>query len=212
MAWCRQAPNHYLSQCWPTSLSPYGVTRPEWVKVCAMCFRFVLSKFCGYGVQIYMKNSSYTAFTEKLSFLLTHPWHMSSTMGFLVDDKQALVNMLWNLGLVTDQCKCVKEMFSYVLQTQTADQKIWFLKDVIIFFLKLHLRHFPLNIVKLTRVSIVAQTMHANDTKMNQMTPTLKGGGHFSLFIHVYEIVFSVMGLKWSMFSNTYSKPWVTVA
>ena len=31
MAWCRQATNHYLSQCWPRSLSPYGVTRPQWV-------------------------------------------------------------------------------------------------------------------------------------------------------------------------------------
>ena len=32
MAWCRQAPSHYLSQCWPRSLLPYGVTRPQWVK------------------------------------------------------------------------------------------------------------------------------------------------------------------------------------
>ena len=32
MAWCRQAPNHYLSQCWPRSMSPYGVIRPQWVK------------------------------------------------------------------------------------------------------------------------------------------------------------------------------------
>ena len=31
MAWCRQATNHYLSQCWSWFLSPYGVTRPEWV-------------------------------------------------------------------------------------------------------------------------------------------------------------------------------------
>ena len=32
MAWCRQATSRYLSQCWPRSLSPYGVTRPQWVK------------------------------------------------------------------------------------------------------------------------------------------------------------------------------------
>ena len=31
MAWCHQAISHYLSQCWPRSLSPYGVTRPQWV-------------------------------------------------------------------------------------------------------------------------------------------------------------------------------------
>ena len=33
MAWCRQATSHYLSQCWPRSVSPYGVTRPQWVNV-----------------------------------------------------------------------------------------------------------------------------------------------------------------------------------
>ena len=32
MAWCRQATSHYLSQCWPGSMSPYGITRPQWVK------------------------------------------------------------------------------------------------------------------------------------------------------------------------------------
>ena len=31
MAWCLTAPSHYLSQCWPRSLLPYGVTRPHWV-------------------------------------------------------------------------------------------------------------------------------------------------------------------------------------
>ena len=31
MAWCRQASSHYLSQCWLSSLSPYGVARPQWV-------------------------------------------------------------------------------------------------------------------------------------------------------------------------------------
>ena len=28
MAWCCQATSHYLSQCWPRFMSPYGVTRP----------------------------------------------------------------------------------------------------------------------------------------------------------------------------------------
>ena len=32
MAWCRQATSHYLSLCWPSSMSPYGVTRPHWIK------------------------------------------------------------------------------------------------------------------------------------------------------------------------------------
>ena len=32
MAWCRLATNHYLSQWWSRSMSPYGVTRPWCVK------------------------------------------------------------------------------------------------------------------------------------------------------------------------------------
>ena len=32
MDWCRQATSHYLSQWWLRSLSPYGITRPQWVK------------------------------------------------------------------------------------------------------------------------------------------------------------------------------------
>ena len=29
---CRQETSHYLSQCWPRSQTPYGVTGPQWVK------------------------------------------------------------------------------------------------------------------------------------------------------------------------------------
>ena len=29
MVWCHQATSHYLSQCWPRPMSPYGVTRPR---------------------------------------------------------------------------------------------------------------------------------------------------------------------------------------
>ena len=33
MAWCCQTTSHYMSQCWPRSLSPYGVIRPQWVNI-----------------------------------------------------------------------------------------------------------------------------------------------------------------------------------
>ena len=32
MALCPQATSHNLSQCWARSLSPYGITRPQYVK------------------------------------------------------------------------------------------------------------------------------------------------------------------------------------
>ena len=31
MACCHQATSHYLSHCWPRSMLPYGITRPQWV-------------------------------------------------------------------------------------------------------------------------------------------------------------------------------------
>ena len=31
MAWCHQTTCHYLSQCWLSSLSPYGIARPQWI-------------------------------------------------------------------------------------------------------------------------------------------------------------------------------------
>ena len=34
MAWCRQATSQYLNQCWLSSMSPYGVTRPQWINCC----------------------------------------------------------------------------------------------------------------------------------------------------------------------------------
>ena len=33
MAWFHQATSHYLSQYWPISMSPYGITRPQWVNL-----------------------------------------------------------------------------------------------------------------------------------------------------------------------------------
>ena len=49
MAWCRQATSHYLSQCWPRSMSPYGVTRLQWVlrprAPCILITQFILSHY-----------------------------------------------------------------------------------------------------------------------------------------------------------------------
>ena len=44
IAWWPQAACHYLSRSWPSSMLPYGITRPQWVKTmqhimgwCACC-------------------------------------------------------------------------------------------------------------------------------------------------------------------------------
>ena len=31
MAWYHQVTSHYLNQCWPRFMSPYDITRPQWV-------------------------------------------------------------------------------------------------------------------------------------------------------------------------------------
>ena len=33
MTLCHQATSQYLSQCWPRTMSPYSITRPQWVKL-----------------------------------------------------------------------------------------------------------------------------------------------------------------------------------
>ena len=33
MAWCHQATSHYLNQCWPRSVLPYRVTKPQWINI-----------------------------------------------------------------------------------------------------------------------------------------------------------------------------------
>ena len=47
MAWCRQATSHYLNQCWPKSMPPNGVTRPQWVKVIFKCMWYMCSHSSG---------------------------------------------------------------------------------------------------------------------------------------------------------------------
>ena len=51
ITWCRQATSHYLSHCWPRSISPHDVTRPQWVngrfvQIITRPFSFVTSGSC----------------------------------------------------------------------------------------------------------------------------------------------------------------------
>ena len=43
MAWCRQATSHYMNQCWPRSVSPYGFTRPQWFTVITWHYQWQLT-------------------------------------------------------------------------------------------------------------------------------------------------------------------------
>ena len=62
MAWCRQTTSHYLSQCWPSSMSPYGVIRPQWVNIQLLDYK------------LSMWNSNYGVFFHKLVTRLRWDW------------------------------------------------------------------------------------------------------------------------------------------
>ena len=58
MAWCHQASSHYLTQCWPRSMTPYGDTWP-W------CVNKKLFAFMGFNLNVSCA-------------LVTHPHKISS--------------------------------------------------------------------------------------------------------------------------------------
>ena len=86
MAWCRQATSHYLSQCWPWSLSPYDITRPQWVnkmvttknvhKSC-MCISLCRLFFCWFlftwlrQLTLYIQHFKNPGMSWKISWVLS---------------------------------------------------------------------------------------------------------------------------------------------
>ena len=64
MAWCRQATSHYMSQCWPRSLSSYGVTKPQWDerKFSRITIKFTFNNLPGLRLAKLMCNSHFGKF------------------------------------------------------------------------------------------------------------------------------------------------------
>ena len=48
MAWCRRA-SHCLSQCWPRSLLPYDLIRPQWVNSWKLSYEYTLKWKCHFN-------------------------------------------------------------------------------------------------------------------------------------------------------------------
>ena len=81
MAWCHQATSHYLSQCWPRSLWPYDVTRPQWVKTSSYILCMIL-----YGA------------LQRLRQNILHFEHTKDTQYL------ALMGDLWSVYEYAEQC------------------------------------------------------------------------------------------------------------
>ena len=118
MAWCRQATNHYLSQCWPRSLTPYGATRPQWVKLCmehdSRNARFVKTLKLSINCNVYRGR---TRFNETLTCTVEATVHhkTGSTMVhvmaccrtailYVVLERQQLKSWAKNNGTLTKSC------------------------------------------------------------------------------------------------------------
>ena len=59
MAWYREATSHYLSQCWPSSMSPHGVTRPQWIKATGQALDQRITKHIYFVVRICVSSRNF---------------------------------------------------------------------------------------------------------------------------------------------------------
>ena len=106
MAWCHQTASHYLSQCWPRSMPPYGVTMPQWVNMAALVYDI--------AKHIYRKCLFHSISCEHNSLLFT--WKELST-GFKAMTWQWIgYYKHWTTGpqSIQKSCPTPNEMFSAV--------------------------------------------------------------------------------------------------
>ena len=53
MDWCHHATSHYLNQCWPSSITPHGITRPQCVD------EFVCHTVCSTSIMAILRLSQF---------------------------------------------------------------------------------------------------------------------------------------------------------
>ena len=78
MAWCRQATGHYLSQCWPKSMLPNGVTWPQWVndRNCLLTIPVIKGR-CAHDVLPHTFNITMLKSIKKNSATIKHLYNES---------------------------------------------------------------------------------------------------------------------------------------
>ena len=79
MAWCHQAISHYLNQCWPSLVLPYGITRPQWVNTLRQ-----EQNGCHFADNIFkcilLNENFYILFETSLDFVPEDPIHNNSAL------------------------------------------------------------------------------------------------------------------------------------
>ena len=120
MAWCHQATSHYLSQGWPRSMPPYGITRPQSVN----CHYLYTIKFLKSSPIIMLYKQPYYG-TTKLE-----PYHRYQLTGLRIK-WLPLCRQHFQMHFLEAKCLYFDSIFIEVhwTQTQTSDTScggLWF--------------------------------------------------------------------------------------
>ena len=98
MAWCHQATSHYLSQCWPLSMSPNGVTRPQWVNIPTFFMPYWLKfSFYSFFSLIYwntLNHRSPLCYIAYLNLYISYPNFWPSTL-IITPIQQSCCGVCW---------------------------------------------------------------------------------------------------------------------
>ena len=76
MAWCHLAPSHNMSQWWPRYMTPYDITRQQWVNRSICCRHEQLEKSlqcCPVITIDFLQNTPASSVQKRLINSLTHP-------------------------------------------------------------------------------------------------------------------------------------------
>ena len=88
MACWPQATSHYLSRCWPRSMSPYGITKPQWVIRLTTQQNghhiagniFIFDEKCSTFIQFSLKFIRKSPIDNKSALVLVTAWRQAMTL------------------------------------------------------------------------------------------------------------------------------------
>ena len=93
MAWCSQAPSHYLSQCWPRSMMPYSVTSPQWVNTETISYHQILQNLQSFRF-LFRVVQSFQNLTGASAALLRYMYYHFENKSYFFKTLQDLVVIL----------------------------------------------------------------------------------------------------------------------
>ena len=135
MGWCRQAVSHYLSQCWPRSLSPYHIAWPQ--RVDRRTPKLFWGNHLHYGVMTWKRFPRYWLLYEGITdhwviFPQQRASNLVTTMFHCSSDEQTVKQIIellaiWD-AMTLMWCHWIMMIFQahlYVLQCCAVLNSVW---------------------------------------------------------------------------------------